>query len=221
MHARLLGTGGLLMALVALFAVNILSGTALTSARLDLTENDIYTLSEGTRATLAQLDEPITLRFYLSRGLITQVPGISNYAARVRELLDEYRRTSAGKITMQVVDPEPFSEAEDRAVGYGLRGLPVNDGQDALYFGLVGTNSVDDEETIAFFSINREQFLEYDLTKLIHTLGNPQRKVVGLLTSLQMGGTQVQYAGAGHDDAAVGHRRADASALRRARTRPR
>lgn len=197
MHARLLGTGGLLMALVALFAVNILSGTALTSARLDLTENDIYTLSEGTRATLAQLDEPITLRFYLSRGLITQVPGISNYAARVRELLDEYRRTSGGKITMQVVDPEPFSEAEDRAVGYGLRGLPVNDGQDALYFGLVGTNSVDDEETIAFFSINREQFLEYDLTKLIHTLGNPQRKVVGLLTSLQMGGTQVQYAAPG------------------------
>ena len=193
MHARLLGTGGLLIALVALFAVNIFSGTALTSARLDLTENDIYTLSEGTRATLAQLDEPITLRFYLSRGLITQVPGISNYAARVRELLDEYRRTSGGKITMQVVDPEPFSEAEDRAVGYGLRGLPVNDGQDALYFGLVGTNSVDDEEAIAFFSINREQFLEYDLTKLIHTLGNPQRKVVGLLSSLQMSGTQVQY----------------------------
>ena len=152
MNARLLGTGGLLLALVLLFAVNIFSATALTSARLDLTENAIYTLSEGTRSTLASLDEPITLRYYVSRDLITLVPGISSYAARVRELLDEYRRASGGKITMQVIDPEPFSEEEDRAVGYGLRGLPVNNGQDALYLGLVGTNSVDDEEVIAFFS---------------------------------------------------------------------
>ena len=193
MSARLLGASGLVLALVLLFAVNIFSGAAFTSARVDLTENGLYTLSQGTRATLRKLSEPVSLRFYLSRDLITQVPGLSGYATRVRELLEEYRRVADGKITLQIVDPEPFSEEEDRAVGHGLRGLPMNEGGDAIYFGLVASNSVDDEDVISYFAPSREQFLEYDLTKLIYALANPQRDVVGLLSTLQMSGAQAQF----------------------------
>ena len=90
-----------------------------------MTENRLFTLSEGTRSILAGLDEPVTLRFYLSRRELERVPGIGGYADRVRALLNEYKRLAGDKLTLRVIDPEPFSEEEDRAVGYGLaRGAP-------------------------------------------------------------------------------------------------
>lgn len=195
MSSRLLGAGGLVLALVLFFAVNSLSGALLSSARIDLTENRIYTLSDGTRATLANLEEPITLRFYYSRSLAAQVPGINTYAGRVLALLEEYRRKAGGKLTLEAIDPEPFSEDEDRAVGYGLRGLPARAGQgeDLIYFGLVGTNSVDDEEVLPYFSPLRERFLEYDLTRMIHSLAEPERPVVGVLGTLPVFGISSPY----------------------------
>ena len=195
MSARVLGAGGLVLAVVLFFAVNSLSRTLLSSSRIDLTENRIYTLSEGTRAILARLEEPITLRFYYSKSLAAQVPGINTYAGRILGLLEEYRREAGGKLTLEAIDPEPFSEEEDRAVGYGLRGLPARagQGQDLIYFGLVGTNSVDDEEVIPYFSPLRERFLEYDLTRMVHSLADPERPVVGVLGTLPVFGMSSPY----------------------------
>lgn len=186
--SRVLTGAGLVVGLILLFAVNILSDETLNSARMDLTEGRIYTLSDGTRSVLAKIDEPVTLRLYLSRKLVTRLPEFSSYAARVQDLLREYQREAGGKIRLQVIDPEPFSPEEDRAVGYGLRAVPVNNREDMLFFGLVGTNSVDDEEIIPFFTREREEFLEYDVTKLIHNLINVKQPVVGLLSSLPVEG---------------------------------
>ena len=188
MTSRLMTTTGVVLALVFLFAVNILANRVLGPARIDLTENRLFTLSEGTRSILENLEEPVTLRFYISRRELERVPGISGYADRVGALLDEYRRLSGGMLSLQVIDPEPFSEEEDRAVGYGLRGVPLGLDEGIFYFGLAGTNSVDAEEVIPFFASEREQFLEYDVTKLVHNLSNPKRKVVGLLSSLPIEG---------------------------------
>ncbi|MDX1513301.1 MAG: Gldg family protein [Gammaproteobacteria bacterium] len=185
---RFLTAASLGIGLVLLFALNILSNDVLRSARLDLTEGRIFTLSEGTRNILASLDEPVTLRFYLSRKLANRVPEIGPFANRVQELLEEYERAAEGKLRLEEIEPEPFSEEEDRAVGYGLRGLPVNTSDEVLYFGLVGTNSVDAEEVIPFFSNEREEFLEYDITKLIHNLATPKLPVIGLVTSLPIEG---------------------------------
>ena len=181
-------TTGVVLAVVLLFAVNMLADRTLGPARIDLTENRLFTLSEGTRRILANLDEPVTLRFYLSRRELERVPGVGGYAERVRALLDEYRRLSGGKLEVRVIDPEPFSEEEDRAVGYGLSGVPLDLDDGVFYFGLAGTNSVDDEEVIPFFTAEREQFLEYDVTKLVHNLTSPKRKIVGLLSSLPIEG---------------------------------
>ncbi len=188
MRAKLLTGGGLLLGVVLLLAVNVFSDATFTSSRLDLTQNHLYTLTEGTRNVLAKLDEPITLRFFLSAKEATRLPGISSYTQRVRELLEEYEREAQGRLRLVTIDPEPFSEQEDRAVGYGLRGVPLDDGDSVFYFGLVGTNSTDDQEVIPFFSPSRERFLEYDLTKLIYQLANPKQKVVGLLSSLPLDG---------------------------------
>ena len=188
MTSRMMTTTGVVLAVVLLFAVNILASRLLGPARIDLTEHRLFTLSEGTRGILTSLDEPVTLRFYLSQRELERVPGIGGYADRVRALLDEYRRLAGAKLTLHVIDPEPFSEEEDRAVGYGLRGVPLGLDEGIFYFGLAGTNSVDDEEAIAFFAAEREQFLEYDVTKLVYNLSNPKQKVVGLLSSLPIEG---------------------------------
>jgi len=201
MNKKILTSGGLLMAIALLIAVNIVSNTSFKSMRLDLTENRLYTLSDGTRNILKSLEEPISLRFFLSQKLATSLPGISNYSVRVRELLEEYRRAAGGKIKLMIIDPEPFSEAEDSAEGYGLQGIPVNKSNTRFYFGLVGTNSTDDEDTIPFFSPNREEFLEYDLTKLVYQLVNPKQKVVGIMSTLPIQGAKDQNPLATNDSA--------------------
>ncbi len=194
MNIRLLTGSGLAVAVVVFFTVNVLSHVAFRSARVDLTEQRLYTLTEGSRNILQGLDEPVTLRLYLSKKLAVELPGIQGYTNRVLELVQEYEQAAAGNLTLHVIDPEPFSEEEDRAVGYGLRGVPLDAGNTQFYFGLVGTNATDDRELIPFFQQSREEFLEYDLTKLVYRLGNPKQKVVGLLSALPMdGGPQMPF----------------------------
>lgn len=188
MKKNLLSTTGLLLALALFLLVNIFGGVALRFMRLDLTENGLYTLSDGTRAILSQIDEPVTLRFYFSRQQAADYPHILTYGRRVQELLEEYVGESGGLLTLEVIEPERFSEEEDRAVGYGLTGAQINNAGDRLYFGIVGTNSVDDEQIVPFFDTAREEFLEYDLTELVHNLTTPQKKVVGVLSTLPVRG---------------------------------
>lgn len=188
MNTRLLTVGGLVMGAAILLAINIISNTVFQSARLDLTQNRLYTLSDGTRNILSALDEPVSLRLFLSRAAATRLPGINSYAIRVRELLQEYERAAGGKITLQIIDPEPFSEEEDRAVGYGLQGVPLDDVNSVLYFGLAGTSSTDGQQVIPFFAADREEFLEHDLTKLVYQLANPKLPVVGLISTLPIDG---------------------------------
>ena len=194
MNIRLLTGSGLAVAVVVFFTVNVLSHVAFRSARFDLTEQRLYTLTEGSRNILQGLDEPVTLRVYLSKKLAVELPGIQGYTNRVLELVQEYEQAAGGNLILHVIDPEPFSEEEDRAVGYGLRGVPLDAGNTQFYFGLVGTNATDDQELIPFFQQSREEFLEYDLTKLVYRLGNPKQKVVGLLSTLPMdGGPQMPF----------------------------
>ena len=178
---------GLLAALALLLSINVLVGSSLRSSRFDLTENKLYTLSDGAKAVLAKIEEPITLRFYYSKQLAQEYPPLPSYGRRVEELLLEFENHAGGKLELEVIDPEPFTEAEDRAVQLGLRGVPLPSGE-TLYFGLAGTNTIGDEDVVPFFSIEKESFLEYDLTKLVHGLSNPERGVVGLLSSLPIEG---------------------------------
>lgn len=192
MGRRTYTIGGIVLAVAVFLALNVFANQALTRVRLDLTEHRLFTLSEGTRNVLGNLAEPVTLRLYVSRSLATRLPSVSGYVARVRNLLEEYEHAAGGKLILTVIDPEPFSEEEDRAVAYGLTGIPLLDGESTFYFGLAGTNTLDDQEVIPRFSPEREEFLEYDLTKMIHTLGQAARPVIGLLSTLPLDGQSRQ-----------------------------
>ncbi|MBQ1557325.1 MAG: Gldg family protein, partial [Pseudomonas sp.] len=133
---------GLLLIAVAFLAFNLLAGLGLGGARLDLTEQKLYTISDGTKQILAELDEPINLYFFYSDKVAKNLPALRTYAQRVEEMLKAYQAQAGGKIRLHIIDPEPFSEDEDKAAEFGLQGIPLQQGGDAIYFGLAGTNSL-------------------------------------------------------------------------------
>lgn len=188
MQSKTFNRSSLVVVAIGLLAVVSLSQMLFKGWRLDLTENRLYTLSEGTQNILDKLEEPIQLYFFYNREAAKDVPPLQTYATRVQEFLEELALRGGDRLKLNLVAPEPFSSEEDRAVELGIQPVPLNDAGDNLYFGLAGTNSVDDVETIAFFAPNREALLEYDVAKLIYSLANPVKPKLGLLSTLQIGG---------------------------------
>lgn len=154
--------------------------------RLDLTQNQLYTIAPGTKQVLAKLDEPINLYFFFSQEASRDLPGVRAYAQHVRELLEEMAQRSKGKLHLTVVDPQPFSDDEDRATQLGLAAVPVGAKGQQLYFGLAGTNSTDGKQIIGFFQKDKEEFLEYDVASLVYRLAHPKRPIIALMTTLPM-----------------------------------
>ena len=188
-HPRKLLTGGALAVLAVLFvAVVLICNSLLRGARIDLTQNRLYTLSQGTRHILASLDEPVRLQLFFSDRQTQNQPQLRTYAQRVREMLEEMSARARGKIKLEVIDPLPFSEDEDRATTYGVQGVPVGANGANVYFGLVGTNSTNGQAVIPFLQPDKEAFLEYDIAKLIHELATTKRPVIGLVSGLPLGG---------------------------------
>ncbi len=181
--------GTALLALALLFiGLTILFGSVLRGWRLDLTQNGLYTVAPGTERILKGLKEPINLYFFYSERAATSIPELKTYGTRVRELLEELASRSGGKVRLSVVDPQPYSEDEDRASELGVRGVAAGPGGQNVYFGLAGTNSTDGREAIEFFDPRKEEFLEYDVVKLLYQLANPKKPVIGWMSSLPMGG---------------------------------
>ncbi|HEV2285832.1 MAG TPA: GldG family protein, partial [Steroidobacteraceae bacterium] len=180
--------GATLLAVALLFVgVTVLGNFALRGWRADLTQNHLYTIAPGTERILKSIHEPINLYFFFSEKTAGQLPQIKTYGVRVREFLEELAARSNGMLRLHVIDPQPFSEDEDRATELGVRGAPVGAAGTQLYFGLAGTNSTDGHKAIEFFDPNKEQFLEYDVVQLIYQLANPKKPVVAWLSTLPMG----------------------------------
>ncbi len=181
---------GIAAALAIVVGINMFTDTQLANARADLTQSHIYTLSGSTKKILRGLKQPVTLRLFYARSLGAASPAYAAFADHVREMLQEYATVSGGKVRVQYLDPVPFSDVEDQALAYGLQGVPLNESGEKVYFGLAGTNMLDDQRTIPFFQPSRERFLEYDLSKLVYDLSNPERAEVGVISSLPLQGDQ-------------------------------
>lgn len=177
------------LAAVALFlALNLTVGNLFTASRVDLTADRLYTLSDGTRNILVGLDEPIKLRYYYSAKLFADIPALQSHGKHVRDLLEEYVSKANGMLQLEVIDPAPFSEAEDEAVGYGIQQLAVSATGDFGYLGLVGSNSTDDQAVLPYLAADQADALEYEVTKLIFNLANPAKRTIGVITALPMFG---------------------------------
>ena len=185
------------LASILLLSVNLFAASALRNAKVDLTQQRLFTISDGTRAMLRAIDEPISLRLYYSKRLGEAASAYGRYFERVRAVLQQYRDISGGQDRARHLRSRSRSRTpRTSAVAAGLRGVRLNQEGEVGYFGLVGSNSTDTDATIPFFTTDRETFLEYDLTKLIYTLANPKKRVVGLMTGLPL---ERRHESDGHD----------------------
>ncbi|WP_158770834.1 Gldg family protein [Paraglaciecola sp. L1A13] len=171
-------------------ALVLLNNQLLSNYRVDLTEDNVYSLSEGSQQILTEIDEPLNLYFFFSDKASKNMITLRNYAMRVQSLLEEYASRSNGKIKLHILDPEAFSEKEDRADQFGLTAANIGAAGEAVYLGLGATNALDDQQVIAFFDPQQERFLEYEISKLIYQLVNPKQVKVTLLTDLPVAGGQ-------------------------------
>ncbi len=187
---RALAIGTMAFAILFFVAINLAVGSRFGAARIDLTEDGLFTISDGTRAVLAEIDEPIELRVYYSKSLDRMGPGYANYLRRLRDLLDEYSRISAGKVRVKWFDPQPFSPEEDMAVADGIEPMVVDTDGTQAYFGLAGSNSTDDIKAFPVLSPARANFLEYDLTRLIYDLAHPDKPVIAVIGDLPLQGSR-------------------------------
>ena len=174
----------ILLSIVIFFSINIITNNMLASSRMDFTENKLYSLSDGTKTLLKNLNESIHIRLFISSNLVKDVPQLSTYANRVQTTLKTYSNLSNGRVTLEVIDPKPFSDAEDRAVGMGINSFKATEMSDSLYFGLAATNSTTGQKNIPVFSPERETFLEYDLSSLLSELSQIKKPVISIIDNL-------------------------------------
>jgi len=178
--------GGVIAMALILVAVNVIISSL--RARVDLTEEKAYTLSEGTRAILSKLDTPVKIRFYYSRSANTtpQTVFLKTYARRVEDLLAEYKQVANGKIILEKYDPQPDSDAEDSARLDGVASAQLPGGE-PFYLG-IAVSQLDAKEVIPFAQPTRERLLEYDITRAISRVISPEKPVVGILSPLPVFG---------------------------------
>jgi ABC-type uncharacterized transport system involved in gliding motility auxiliary subunit len=181
----------IILLFVGLVLVNYLAANL--PARLDTTAERIYTLSTGTQGLLGKIEEPITLDFYFTKSATGLPIAYKNYATRVEEMLRQYARASRGKITLNVIDPRPDTPEEERATAARIQPQLIPTTGEQIQFGLVATQA-DQHKTLSALNPQREQFLEYDLSQLIYSVQQIDKKKLGLLTSLPLQGTSPQEA---------------------------
>ena len=173
------------LSVVAVLLINWVSG--LEFFRIDLTEGKVYTLSDGTKQILKNLDEPVTLRFYVSQGDDNMPLPLKGYARRVEDLLREFKAASKGKLVIEKLDPQPDSDAEDTASLDGVQPQSLNTGE-RFYFGLVVKRG-EQKSAIPSIVMQRERLLEYDIVRAITRTASTKKTKIGVLSSIPVFGS--------------------------------
>ncbi|MGR3178686.1 MAG: Gldg family protein [Candidatus Anammoxibacter sp.] len=182
---------GVVLVLVITFAAISVCQNIGKSLKVDVTERNLYTLSEGTKAILANLNQPVKVKLFFAETAALKGPDqikyFTNYYRFVKSLLEEYVAAGNGMIDLRIIDPRPFSEDEAQAMRYGLKRFPITE-EENFFFGLVVQTQFGVEKSIPFFSPARQNFIEYDISSLIDSSITRQKKRIGILSSLPVMG---------------------------------
>jgi ABC-type uncharacterized transport system involved in gliding motility auxiliary subunit len=182
------------LVLVIVFSAISITQNIGRSLKLDITEQRLYVLSDGTKSILSKLNQPIKAKLYYAKTASLKGPDqirfFNNYYEYVRALLEEYVAASNGMVELEIVDPRPFSDEEAQAMKYGLRRFPITE-EESFFFGMVVQTQFGVEKAIPFFSPDRQNFVEYDVSYLIDTAVTRQKRKIGVLSSLPVMGDDV------------------------------
>ncbi len=149
---------------------------------VDFTSTKTFTLSSGTKRVIDEIEEPIKINFVYSRDLSKNIPIIQNYANQVQGLLNRYSDLASGKIELNFIEPEPYSDDEDYVNRYGVQGFPIDQEGSKVYFGLIASNTTDDIETVPFFDPSKAGTLEKQLTDIVYKLNRSKKPMIGFLS---------------------------------------
>ena len=177
----------LVLVLVGLLLL-VVGQSSFKHLRLDLTQDKVFTLSQGTHNILAQLEQPVELLFFYSEAAMRDAPTLRNYAQRIENTLEEFELLANGKLVLRKIDPEPFSEMEDKAAELGMQAVPLRVGGPQLYLGLAAIGDGGNQEVITFLHPNRQQFLEYDIAKAVYLASRQAPPTLGLISGLPVSG---------------------------------
>jgi ABC-type uncharacterized transport system involved in gliding motility auxiliary subunit len=186
LEAILYSSIGILATLAIVIAVNVIVTSI--NVRLDLTADKLFTLSDGTKSILTQLDSPVEVRFYYSRSEKNLDPMVTTFAVSVEDLLAEFQQVAGDKLVLKKIDPIPDSDAEDQAVKDGIQQQITNTG-DPFFLG-VAISMDPDMVALPVLTPVRERLLEYDLARAIARVQNTAKPVVGVMTPMPMFGEQ-------------------------------
>ncbi|MHC4116246.1 MAG: Gldg family protein [Planctomycetota bacterium] len=185
---------GAILVLVIVFSAISITQNFGKSLKLDITDQRLYVLSDGTKSILSKLNQPIRAKLYYAKTAALKGPDqirfFNNYYEFVRALMEEYVAASNGMVELEIVDPRPFSDDEAQAMKYGLRRFPITE-EESFFFGLVVQTQFGVEKAIPFFSPDRQNFVEYDISYLIDTAVTRQKRKIGVLSSLPVMGDDV------------------------------
>ena len=185
---------GVILVLAITFSVISICQNIGKSLKVDVTDQKLYTLSDGTKAILAKLNQPVKIKLYYTKTAALKGPDqikyFNNYYEFVRALLEEYAAAAGGMVDLQIIDPRPFSDDELQALRYGLRRFSITE-EENFFFGLVLQTQFGVEKVIPFFSPDRQDFIEYDISYLIDTAITRQKTRVGILSPLPVMGEDV------------------------------
>jgi ABC-type uncharacterized transport system involved in gliding motility auxiliary subunit len=176
--------GGVLAVFAGIVALNFILGVV--PARVDLTDGHLYTLSDGTKKLLGKLEAPVRVRFYFNSGDENVPVPIRAFAARVDDLLREFRSVSNGKVLIEKLNPQPDSDAEDSANVDGVEAQVAPSGE-KFYLGLA-VSQADQKIAIPALAPDRERLLEYDLVRAIGRVTKTDKPVVGVMSGLPVFG---------------------------------
>jgi ABC-type uncharacterized transport system involved in gliding motility auxiliary subunit/ABC-type transport system involved in multi-copper enzyme maturation permease subunit len=149
--------------------------------RLDLTRGDLYTLSEGTRTLLGDLDDLVQIKLFASSEL---PPEVQLQLRDVRDLLADMRRASNGNLLVSDVDPERDEDVEAEATELGVYPVEFNvlrDDNFEVRQGYYGLAVIYAEESEVTPVIQRTDNLEFQLASQIYRMTTEERPGVSFV----------------------------------------
>jgi ABC-2 type transport system permease protein len=183
--------GTLLILVIAFCTVFVTTRLTRGRVQVDLTQDQLYSLTEGTKNILAKVREPLTLELYYSKTGVDktgedQLLQFNNYYLYVRDLLRAYARQSP-LVTFVEYDPRPYSDAEEKADVLRLQRFNLTE-TEGFYFGLAATGDTGEREVIPFLASEEQELVEYRISELIDRITRREKSKIGVLSSMSVTG---------------------------------
>ncbi|MCF8231864.1 MAG: Gldg family protein [Bacteroidales bacterium] len=169
----------ILILLGILVIVNLISTEYF--ARLDLTDDNRYTLSDATLNILDDIDQPVTVTAYFTEGL---PPNYKESKRNFKDLLIEYSNYSDGMVNYEFINPNKDEQTKQQAVREGVRPVVIKVRekdqvkQQRAFMGAVIKKGSEKE---AIPLLEQVQSMEYALSSKIKKLVRTKKPKVGVI----------------------------------------